>query len=129
MRLLVLVSIQITSAIRQPNTKKPPGGVMNTVMGSTLAGMICTPNSVPAPSSSRMEPITSSVRVKPRPMPRPSSAESRMPCLDANISARPRMMQFTTISGRKMPSAESREGRYALTSICSTVTKVAITVM
>ena len=102
---------------------------MNTVMGSTLAGMICTPNRVPAPSSSRMEPITSRVRVKPMPMPRPSSAESITPCLEANISARPRMMQFTTIRGRKMPREASREGRYALTSICSTVTKVAMTVM
>ena len=127
--MFVLISIQITSAIRQPNTKKPPGGVMNTVMGSTAAGMTCMPNSVPAPSTSRTEPITTRVPVKPRPMPRPSSAERPMLFLEANISARPRMMQFTTMSGRKMPSAESSAGTNAFTSICSTVTNVAMTVM
>ena len=69
-------------------------------MGSNEAPSTATPNSVPAPKSSRTQPISTSVRVKPRPMPRPSSAESSTVCFEANISARPRMMQFTTISGR-----------------------------
>ena len=50
-------------------------------------------------------------------------------CSNIAISARPRMMQFTTMSGRKMPSAESSAGTNAFTSICSTVTNVAMTVM
>ncbi len=52
-----------------------------------------------------------------------------MPFLEANISARPRMMQFTTIRGRYTPRAVSSAGTKALTSICTTDTKPAMTVM
>ena len=45
-----------------------------------------------------------SERVKPRPMPTPSSIESKAEFFEAKASARPRMMQFTTISGMKTPS-------------------------
>jgi len=76
-----------------------------------------------------MEPIMVRVRVKPIPIPMPSRAESMMLFLDANISARPRMIQLTTISGRYTPRAVSRLGRNALTIICTTDTKPAITVM
>ena len=49
--------------------------------------------------------------------------------LEAKASARPRMMQLTTIRGRYTPSAVSRLGRNALTIICTTETKPAMTVM
>ena len=63
------------------------------------------PNTVPAPSSSRMMPMASRVAVKPTPMPRPSRMEGSTLFLLANISARPRMMQLTTIKGRNTPKA------------------------
>ena len=90
--------------------KKPPAGVVIKVKRSTLSGMMVMPNQLPAPMISRIEPITTRVRVKPRPMPRPSMAESSTLFFEANISARPRMMQFTTISGRNTPSALSSAG-------------------
>ena len=87
-------------AISTPSTAKPPGGMMNTVMGSTMPRRIGKPSRVPAPKSSRMADMRTSVRVKPAPMPRPSSAASFTGCFEANTSARPSTMQFTTISGR-----------------------------
>ena len=64
--------------------------------------------------------------VYPSPMPSPSSAESNTPFLLAKASARPRIIQFTTISGMKTPSAESRLGAYALISIWMIFTSVAM---
>ena len=84
---------------------------------------------VPEPRISRMVPMMVRVMVKPMPMPMPSRAESTMPFLEANISARPRMMQLTTIRGRYTPRDASRAGTNALTSICTTDTKPAMTVM
>jgi histidinol dehydrogenase len=61
-------------------------------------------NAIPAkvafPNTSRTNPIRKSVRVKPIPIPTPSSAESITVFLLANISARPRMIQLTTMSAR-----------------------------
>ena len=134
---------QVAPAIRMPNTKKPPGALVIREKVSMDSGMIRMAKSgpregirppspaiqVPEPRISRMEPMMVRVMVKPMPMPMPSRAESRMPFLEANISARPRMMQFTTIKGRYTPSALSKSGTYALTIICTTDTKPAITVM
>ena len=73
---------------------------MNTDMGSMTPTRMGKPSSVPAPKSSRMPDMRTSVRVKPTPMPRPSSAASFTGCFEANTSARPSTMQFTTMSGR-----------------------------
>ena len=62
------------------------------------------PNTVPAPSNSRMMPMASSAAVKPTPIPRPSTMLGSTGFLLANISARPKMMQLTTMSGRNTPS-------------------------
>ena len=87
------------------------------------------PAMVPAPISSRMEPIMHSVRVNPSPIPIPSRAESTTEFLLANISARPRMMQLTTIRGRYSPRDSSRAGANALTISWTIVTKPAMTVI
>ncbi len=84
---------------------------------------------VPAPTTSRTTAIRNSASVKPMPMPMPSRIESNTLCLLANISARPRMMQLTTMSGRKMPSAEYKSGTYACSSNSAMVTNPAITTM
>ena len=70
------------------------------IIGSIKPDRMGRPNTVPAPSSSRMMPIASRVAVKPTPIPRPSSREGSTLFLLAYISARPRMMQLTTIRGR-----------------------------
>ena len=57
----------------------------------------------PVPRSSRTQAMMEIARVKPRPMPRPSTAEARGPFLLAKASARASIMQFTTISGINMP--------------------------
>ena len=87
-------------AISIPNTKKPPGGRINTIMGSMTPWKIGTPNTAPVPKNSRIIPMASMAAVKPTPMPKPSKTEGRTLCLLAYISARPRIMQFTTIRGR-----------------------------
>ena len=51
------------TAIRQPNTKKPPGAEFMTVMRSTLSGMIVMPIHVPLPMISRIEDMSSIVRM------------------------------------------------------------------
>ena len=96
--------ILLTSAIMQPNTKKPPGAIVRMPMGFSLNQGMGMPQNVPAPKISRIVAIAHSASVKPRPMPRPSIAESTTPCLFAYISALPRMMQLTTISARYTPS-------------------------
>ncbi len=65
-----------------------------------ICSAMVMPNRLPLPRISRMQPMSSRVKVKPMPMPRPSRADSTTWCLVANISARPRMMQLTTIRGR-----------------------------
>ena len=76
--------------------------------------MTCTPKTVPTPNSSRMEEIRVMASVKPRPMPKPSTAEASGLFLKANASARPKMMQLTTISGMNTPRDASSAGRNAL---------------
>ena len=98
------------------------------MMGSIKPERTGRPNTVPAPSSSRMMPMQSIAAVKPTPIPRPSMMEGSTLFLLANISARPRMMQLTTIRGRNTPRAVS-SGEKALINSCTTVTKPAIMVM
>ena len=74
-------------------------------IGEKRFTVIGRPNQVPEPRISRMEPMISRAKVKPIPIPIPSRADLNTLFLLANISARPRMIQFTTISGRKIPSA------------------------
>ena len=63
------------------------------------AGITCTPKIVPAPRSSRKEPMSARATVNPSPIPIPSNADRTGPFFMAYASARPRMIQFTTISG------------------------------
>ena len=63
MGLFSLRSSQTQPAIRQPNTKKPPGAEFMTVMRSTLSGMMVMPIHVPLPMISRMEDMSSIVRM------------------------------------------------------------------
>ena len=65
--------------------------------------MSLIPKNEALPSSSRTSPRTVSERVKPSPIPIPSSAESATLFFDAKASALPRTMQFTTISGINIP--------------------------
>ena len=99
------------------------------VKRSMLSGTMVMPSQEPADRISRMLAIAVRVRVKPMPMPTPSSAESSTVFLQANISARPSTMQFTTIRGRYTPRAVYKLGEYACTTICTSVTKVAIMAM
>ena len=55
------------------------------------------PAKLAAPNTSRTAAIAQSASVKPRPMPRPSSADLPTEFLLANISALPRIMQFTPV--------------------------------
>ena len=133
----------MAAAIMTPKTKKPPGALVIREKVSMDSGITWMAKSapragirlprpaiqVPEPRISRIEPMIVRVMVKPMPMPIPSRAESTMPFLEANISARPRMMQLTTIRGRYTPSALSKSGTNALTNICTTDTKPAITVI
>ena len=48
---------------QQPKTKKPPGAEFMTVMRSTLSGMMVMPIQVPLPMISRMEDMSSMVRM------------------------------------------------------------------
>ena len=116
-------------AISIPNTKKPPGANTNIVIGGMDSGSTWKPKSLPAPRSSLTPPIIMSAQVKPMPIPRPSAAERITLFLPANASALPRIMQLTTISGKYTPSISLSAGKYALTSICTIVTKPAITTM
>ena len=99
------------------------------MMGSINPESTGMPNTVPAPSSSRMMPIASRVAVKPTPMPRPSRMEGSTLFLLANISARPRMMQLTTIKGRNTPKASSNAGEKAWINSCTMVTNPATMVI
>ena len=83
---------------------------MKIPIGDSTSAVIVMPKAVPLPRSSRISPIIPNARVKPIPIPRPSSAESTTEFLLANISALPRMIQFTTISGINSPRAASRDG-------------------
>jgi len=98
------LEILFTSAMRQPNTKKPPGAMVRMPMGFSWNQGMGMPHQLPPPRISRMVAIEQMASVKPRPMPSPSIAESMTPCLLAYISARPRMMQLTTMRARYTPS-------------------------
>ena len=54
---------QTQPAIRQPNTKKPPGAEFITVIRSMPSGMTVMPSQVPLPMISRMEDISTMVRI------------------------------------------------------------------
>ena len=97
-------------AIRQPNTKNPPGARTNISIGFSLKNGIERPlppfiddmpeRKVPLPRVSLIIPMQKSAAVKPMPIPSPSSADAATPFLPANASALPRIMQLTTISGK-----------------------------
>ena len=112
-----------------PNTKKPPGGSRKIIIGSIISEVIGKENNVPAPKSSRIAPIKVRVAVKPIPIPKPSKMLGTTEFLEANISARAKIIQFTTISGKNIPSDLSIAGAKAFTNICTTLTKPAIIVI
>ena len=73
----------LTSAIKKPNTRNPPGARMKSSIPS-LPPIRLWPKMAPAPSSSRIAPARVRATVKPRPMPMPSITESRGVCLLAD---------------------------------------------
>ena len=107
---------------------KPPAGCTAMVMGWKVSGSMATPKIVPAPNNSRTQLKSVIARVKPSPMPSPSSMEARGGFLKAKDSARAKMMQFTTISDINTPSVSYRSGKNACITISTTVTNVAITI-
>lgn len=107
---------------------KPPAGCTAMAMGWKVSGNMATPKIVPAPNNSRTQLKSVIARVKPSPMPSPSSMEASGGFLKAKDSARAKMMQFTTISDINTPSVSYRSGKNACITISTTVTNVAITI-
>ena len=68
-------------------------------------------------------------RVKPNPMPIPSTIEARGVFFEAKDSALPRIIQLTTIRGINIPRLSYSAGTYASIIIPVIVTKVAATTM
>lgn len=63
MGLFSFFSMYTHNAIRQPNTKKPPGAWFIRLMRSILSGMMVIPIQVPLPKISRTEDMSSMVRM------------------------------------------------------------------
>ena len=63
MGLFSFFSMYTHNAIRQPNTKKPPGAWFIRLMRSMLSGMMVIPIQVPLPKISRTEDMSSMVRM------------------------------------------------------------------
>src|SRR5690606_652543 len=112
--------------VKSPNVINAPAGNIIISAGSYELGITCILNSVPAPSNSLMEPNIVRERVKPNPIPKPSTIEGIGGFLDANVSALANIIQFTTIRGIKMPKLSYKSGRYASITIPTIVTNVAI---
>ena len=66
-------------------------------------------------------PIVNRERVKPSPMPKPSSMEWKTPFFEANASARPRIIQFTVISERNSPKLKENPTLVTLLGMCPTL--------
>ena len=88
---LIVVNCIILGRAEAYASKNPP-------FLSVMDGVTVTPNTVPAPRSSRKIPRTSRAMVNPSPIPTPSITNRNGGFLEAYASTSPRMIQFTTIN-------------------------------